>query len=100
MRANSMAKKFQKRDVRDFWKEVKVINISKVPLPASIEGVVGAETIVKLWREYYRDIFNCVERQEFEVGYVPSDIGVIIRPSEVNYAIEKLAVNVALQVFD
>ncbi len=95
-----MAKKFQKGMFVTFGKKCKVYNISKVPLPASIEGVVGAETIVKLWREYYRDIFNCVARQEFEVGYVPSDIGVIIRPSEVNYAIEKLAVNVALQVFD
>ncbi len=47
-----MAKKFQKSDVHDFWKEVKVINNSKVPLlQASIEGVVGAENIVKLWRE-------------------------------------------------
>ncbi len=56
MRANSMAKKFQKSDVHDFWKEVKVINNSKVPLPASIDRVVGAENIVKLWREYYRNI--------------------------------------------
>ncbi len=61
-----------------FGKKLRLINNSKVPLAASIEGVVGAENIVKLWREYYRDIFNCVERQEFEVGHVPSDIGVII----------------------
>ncbi len=48
MRTSSIANTFQKSDVDDFWKEVKVINNSKVPLAASIEGVVGAENIVKL----------------------------------------------------
>ncbi len=39
MRSNSMAKKLQHNNVYEFWKEVKVLNNSKVPLPISIDGV-------------------------------------------------------------
>lgn len=48
MSANLMGKKFQQNNVYKFWKEVKVINSSKVPLPTSIDGLVGAENIVHL----------------------------------------------------
>ncbi len=60
MRSNSMAKKLQHNNMYEFWKEVKVLNISKVPLPISIDGVAEADKIVKLWRKYYEDILNCV----------------------------------------
>ena len=39
MRANSMAKKLQKNYICDFWKEVKVLNNSKMQMPSSIEGI-------------------------------------------------------------
>lgn len=48
MSANLMGKKFQQNNVYKFWKEVKVINSSKVPLTTSIDGLVGAENIVHL----------------------------------------------------
>ncbi len=50
---------FRKVIVKDFWKEVKLINNSRVPLAASIEG---AENIFKLWREYYMGMFLIVFR--------------------------------------
>ena len=50
MRANSMAKKLQQNNAYDFWKEVKVINNSKVPLPSSIAGITGSKNIAELWR--------------------------------------------------
>ena len=39
MRANSMVKKLQINNVYEFWKEVKVVNNSKMPLPSSIDGI-------------------------------------------------------------
>lgn len=37
-RANSMARRLQRNDARDFWKEVKVMNDSETPLPSGVEG--------------------------------------------------------------
>lgn len=47
MRADSSAQKLLQNDVQDFWREVGIINASKVPLSSSIEGVTGPENIVK-----------------------------------------------------
>ena len=90
-----MAKKLQQNNANDFWKEVKVINNSKVPLPSSIAGITGSENIAELWRKNYSDIFNCVKSGEFNAGKVLINDRVIIRPDEVCYAIEKLTMNKA-----
>lgn len=95
MRANSMAKKLQNNNVNDFWKEVKVINNSKMPLPSSVNGVTGSEQIAQLWSEHYGGIFNCVKSEEFHVGNVSFNDNVMIRPDVVQYAIEKLSMNKA-----
>lgn len=90
-----MAKKLQNKNVNDFWKEVKVINNSKMPPPSSVNGVTGLEQIAQLWRQHYEDIFNCVKSEEFNVGNVVLNDNVIIRPDEVQYSIEKLYMNKA-----
>ncbi len=48
MRSNSMAKKLQHNNMYEFWKEVKVLNISKVPLPISIDRIAEADNIVQI----------------------------------------------------
>lgn len=95
MRANSMAKHFQQNNALDFWKEVKVVNNMKTPLPSSIDGAVGSDSIADLWSKHYRDIFNSVKSDTFNIGDVPNDAGVCIRPDDVLYAIEKLSLNKA-----
>ena len=95
MRANSMAKKLQKNDVFDFWKEVKVINNSKMPLPSSIDGITECDNIAERWRIHYSNIFNCVKSDEFHIGEISHNDGVVIRPDEVRYAIDKLKLNKA-----
>ena len=57
LRANSMARKLQQKDVLDFWKEVKIINNSKIPLPSN-NGVTGSPNIAELWKRHYEDLFN------------------------------------------
>lgn len=64
---------------------MKVLNNSKVPLPIRNDGVAGAENIVKLWRKYYGDIFNCVKRQKYDINHVPYN-DVMIRSVEVRFA--------------
>ncbi len=95
MRANAMAKKLQQNNANDFWKEVKVINNSKMPLPSSIAGVTGPENIAELWSKHYSNIFNCVKSEKSHAGNVLFNNGVIIRPDDVYYAIEKLSMNKA-----
>ena len=56
-----MARKLQQKDVLDFWKEVKIINNNKVPLPSNIDGVTGSPNIADLWKRHYEDLFNCVK---------------------------------------
>ena len=95
MRANSMAKKLQINNVYEFWKEVKVVNNSKMPLPSSIDGITEPENIAELWRRPYENIFNCVKSEVFNIGEIPHSDGVVIWPDEVSYAIEKLKINKA-----
>ncbi len=84
-----MAKKLQQNRTYEFWKEVKAINNSKMPQPSSISGTTGSENVAELWRKHYCDIFNCVRGKECTVGDVPHHDGVVVRPDEVLYAIDK-----------
>lgn len=92
LRANSLAKKLLHNDVRDFWKEVKVMNASKIPLPSSIDGVTGTVNIAELWRKHYSDLLNCVKSEDFSIDTIPYE-NVVIRAEEVSSAIGKLALN-------
>ena len=87
-----MAKKLQKNNIRDFWKEVKVTN-NKMPIPSSIEGITEPENIAELWRRHYDNAFKCVKSDDFSIGVVPHSEGSVI--SEISNAIDKLACNKA-----
>ena len=65
----------------EFWKEVKVSNNSKMPLPFSIDGIFGDENSAELWRTHFRGIFNYVMSVEFKAGDVVNNDGVVIRPN-------------------
>ncbi len=51
MRVNTMARKLQTNNVYEFWKEVKVVNNSKMPVSYSIDGHYWTWNIVELWRD-------------------------------------------------
>ena len=60
LRRESLAKKMSSLNQREFWKEVNNINKSNVPLPSSIENVTGSDNIVKLWKNHFYSLFNCL----------------------------------------
>ena len=70
MRSNALAKKLHYNNAKEFWKEIKVINNSKMPLPSNTDGTTGPENIAEVWKEHYSDIFNCVKSKEFNLGIV------------------------------
>lgn len=77
-----MAKKLRQNRTCEFWKEVKTIKNSKMPLPSSISGITGSENI-ELWRKHYSDNFNCVKGDAFTVEDVPHQDGMTFRPDDV-----------------
>ena len=93
MRADSLARKLQKNNVNDFWKEIKSINNCKTPLPSNIDGVSGLEEISQLWRQRYSELLNCVKSDLFIVDNVEFNNDVIVTPAEVQEAMVKLKEN-------
>ena len=62
LRQESLANKFKNSSTHTFWKEIKQINNSNIPLPGCIDGIMGEENIVNLWRNHYSDLLNCLGR--------------------------------------
>lgn len=69
MRADSLARKLQNNNLTNFWKEVRVMNNSKTPLPSDIEGVSSPEKIAESWREHYCNLFNCVKSNPVRINH-------------------------------
>ena len=95
MRADSLARKLQINNVNDFWKEIKTVNNSKVPLPSNIDGVSGLEEISQLWRQRYSELLNCVKSDLFIVDSVEFSDDAIVSPAEIHEAMMKLKDNKA-----
>lgn len=96
MRVDSLAKKLR-NSLTDFWKEVKVMNNSKIPLPSDIEGVSGPEKIAELWREHYRNFFNCVKSNPVKINHDHIDLSadMTVRAADIFDAINILVNNKA-----
>ena len=58
LRADSLARRLQSRDMRTFWKEVKTCNGGLVPTTDRVDGISGGDNIAKMWRDYYNELFN------------------------------------------
>ena len=66
IRADNMARKMADKNYTDFWKEIKIANNSRVPLPSSIEGVSGRQNITLLWEDHFENLLNSVGRNRHE----------------------------------
>ena len=60
IRRNSLARKFRDCTAKEFWKEIRKVNNSKVSLPQTIDNVCGAEGIADLWKKHFQSLFNCL----------------------------------------
>ena len=95
MRADSLARKLQKNNLHDFWKEIKTLNNVKTSLPSNIDGVCGSEEIAQLWQKQYYELFNGVKSNPVVVDNVTFNNDVIVTPAEVHEAVWKLGDNKA-----
>ena len=64
LRKDSVAKKLLSKNFQEFWNEIKFMNNSKMSLPNTIDGVSGNDNIVKLWKNHYHEIFNCLNSRQ------------------------------------
>lgn len=62
MRKESLAKGLLNKNSDEFWKEIKTMNNAKTVLPSSVDGVNGASNIADMWKNHYRNLFNCIDR--------------------------------------
>ena len=61
LRKESLAKKLSDHDYNSFWKEIKLMNNCKTPLPTTIDGISGEANIAELWKKHFSSLLNSVE---------------------------------------
>ena len=86
LRKDSLAKTLLCKNDKAFWKEIKLMNNSKLYLPNVIDGVTGSNNIVNMWKSHYDDLFNCLAKDTNTKGLcqnVAYDLDVEVSHSEV-----------------
>ena len=64
LKKDSLARKLLSKNDKEFWKEIRVMNSSNMPLPNVIDGVTGSGNIVDMWKCHYNDLFNCLRNNK------------------------------------
>ena len=75
LKKDSLARKMLSKNDEEFWKEIRVMNSSNMPLPNVIDGVAGSVNIVDMWKSHYNDMFNCL-RNNKDVKQLNTDVRV------------------------
>ena len=65
LKKDSLARKLLSKNDKEFWKEIRVMNSSNMPLPHVIDGVAGSVNIVDIWKSHYNDMFNCLRNNKY-----------------------------------
>lgn len=95
-RADALAKSMLEKNYDKFWKDVKSMNNSKVPLPKSIEGFTGEREIANLWMNCYKSLFNSNMRSKnLEKVYCSYTDHMCVTVEEIQSAIKQLSKNKA-----
>ena len=77
----------------NFWKEIKKVSTSDIPLPVSIDNATGKKDVIDLWQNHFEQLLNCVNGKSLNnLGYDSKfDPKMIISPGEIEDAINNLA---------
>ena len=90
LRKDALANKLAQGKPGEFWKDVRLMNNCRTPLPCSIDGVSGDANIAGVWKEHFEQLFNCINDVRdvtFSTEY-SSDIAV--SAAEVEQAVMRL----------
>jgi hypothetical protein len=67
-KADSLATNLLRKDDKAFWKEIKKINDTGIPLASTINNVTGANAITAMWQNHFQKLLNSssdVKSKEF-----------------------------------
>ena len=65
LRAMALSNKLQNGDVTPFWREIQSLGGSRhSALPGRVDGAVGSDAIVNLWKNKFSHVLNSVNDQE------------------------------------
>lgn len=94
--AESLAKHLSHCDSQSFWKKVKHMNKTSVPLSCNVDGAVGEKEIATKWKSHFEKLFNCINSNQYQTS-VSEDLlcttqssDMIVSASEVQSIISKL----------
>ena len=73
-RANALARSLQCKDTTSFWKGIKGMRDSSVPLATKVGDAVGDVNITKLWQDHFSTLLNSVQNDESKT-FVCESIG-------------------------
>ena len=62
-RADALARSLHCKDTTDFWKGVRGIKDSRVPLATKVGDAVGDANITKLWQDHFSALLNSVQNE-------------------------------------
>ena len=62
-RADALARSLHCKDTTDFWKGVRGIKDSRVPLATKVGDAVGDASITKLWQDHFSTLLNSVQNE-------------------------------------
>ena len=51
-KADAIAKDFNSKNVREFWKKVQKTQNSRIPLPTNVDGCVSKEDVANMWQTH------------------------------------------------
>ena len=57
-KADSLANKLLERDDKAFWREMKKINNSSLPIASMVNGVSGVKNVTDMWKVYFESLLN------------------------------------------
>ena len=94
LKKDSLARKLLSKNDKEFWKEIRLMNSSNIPLPNVIDGVTGSVNIVDMWKSHYNDLFNILINNK-DVKQLHTDVhynaNIEVTHSEIFSAINDLA---------
>ena len=68
LRANALAKSYMQKDSYSFWKDIKHIDNTKIPLASKINDCLGDTDICKVWQDHYQSLLNSVKSMEHKIS--------------------------------
>ena len=60
IKADKLANDLKNTDSMSFWKAVSCNSKLNAPLPENVNGAYGSSNVVKMWKQHYERLLNCV----------------------------------------